>query len=121
MLVCGRAPFAWHTFGRHALQLSVGAVRAKNAKNIILKILLDACFGALAFYIFGFAFAYGGDFDNSGKGNSFVGYGGFALNDVAKTQWYNWFFQWAVRRPARRHCTRNTRSAAIWFTSTLGR
>ena len=41
------------------MQLSVGAVRSKNAKNIILKILLDACIGAICFYLLGFGFAYG--------------------------------------------------------------
>lgn len=39
--------------------LCAGAVRAKNAKNIILLNLLDACFGAMSWYITGFAFAYG--------------------------------------------------------------
>lgn len=79
------------------MQLSVGAVRSKNAKNIILKILLDACFGAICFYIFGFAFAYGGDFGNEGQANGFIGYGGFALNGVPKSDWFMWFFQFAVR------------------------
>ena len=33
--------------------LCAGSVRAKNAKNIILLNLLDACFGAMAWYITG--------------------------------------------------------------------
>jgi Amt family ammonium transporter len=77
------------------LQLSVGAVRSKNAKNIILKILLDVCIGAVAFYLFGFAFAYGGDFGNT-NGGTFIGHGGFALNKIPKSDWYMWFFQFAV-------------------------
>lgn len=81
------------------MQLSVGAVRSKNAKNIILKILLDACFGALAFYLCGFAFAYGGTYGVSGGSNAFVGWGGFALNGLPKSDWYMWFFQFAVRTP----------------------
>lgn len=39
--------------------LCAGAVRSKNAKNIILLNLLDACFGCVMWYITGFAFAYG--------------------------------------------------------------
>lgn len=80
--------------------LSVGAVRSKNAKNIILKILLDACFGALAFYLVGFAFAYGGTYGEAGGGNSFVGWGGFALNGLPKSEWYMWFFQFAFAATA---------------------
>jgi len=37
-----------------------GSVGQKNVKNIMLKNILDACFGAIGFYTFGFAFAYGG-------------------------------------------------------------
>ena len=39
--------------------LCAGSVRAKNAKNIILLNILDACFGCCAWYLTGFAFAYG--------------------------------------------------------------
>jgi ammonia channel protein AmtB len=39
--------------------LCAGSVRAKNAKNIILLNLLDACFGVFAWWATGFAFAYG--------------------------------------------------------------
>ena len=31
----------------------------KNTKNILTKNLFDACIGALTFYLFGYAFAYG--------------------------------------------------------------
>ena len=72
--------------------LSVGSVRSKNAKNIVLKNLLDACFGAICFYLIGYGFAYGGD-----NGNGFIGWSGFALNGEAKDTWYSWFFQFAVR------------------------
>ena len=39
--------------------LCAGSVRAKNAKNIILLNILDACFGCCAWYLTGWAFAYG--------------------------------------------------------------
>lgn len=82
------------------LQLSVGSVRSKNAKNIVLKNLLDACFGAVCFYLLGYGFAYGGDNDEGDTGNNFIGWSQFALNSesgLAKSGWYGWFFQFAVR------------------------
>ena len=39
--------------------LCAGSVRSKNAKNIILLNILDACFGCCAWYLTGFAFAFG--------------------------------------------------------------
>jgi ammonium transporter, Amt family len=80
------------------MQLSVGSVRSKNAKNIVLKNLLDACFGAICFYLIGYGFAYGGD-----DGNNFIGYSGFGLNQEAKSSWYGWFFQFAVCRYTATH------------------
>lgn len=39
--------------------LCAGAVRAKNAKNIILLNILDACMGCIAWWATGWAFAFG--------------------------------------------------------------
>jgi ammonia channel protein AmtB len=75
-----------------AVQLSVGSVRSKNAKNIVLKNLLDACFGSLAFYLVGYGFAFG----DADHGNDFIGWNGFALNNYPKADWYNWFWQFTV-------------------------
>jgi len=36
-----------------------GQVRSKNSKNILIKNLFDACAGALAFWLFGFGWAFG--------------------------------------------------------------
>lgn len=36
--------------------LTVGSIRAKNAKSILQKNLLDAVFGALGWYLTGYAF-----------------------------------------------------------------
>lgn len=52
--------------------ITAGSVRTKNTKNVLLKNLLDACVGAVAFYVFGYAFAFGSD----GK---FIGFRQFAL------------------------------------------
>jgi ammonium transporter, Amt family len=80
------------------MQLSVGSVRSKNAKNIILKNLLDACFGAICFYFVGYAFAFGGDV-NKNKGNVFIGWEGFALNNISKAIVHKWFWQYTVCSP----------------------
>ncbi|OAY83915.1 Ammonium transporter 1 member 2 [Ananas comosus] len=49
---------------RHDLR---GSVRAKNTMNIMLTNVLDAAAGALFYYLFGFAFAFGG------PSNGFIG------------------------------------------------
>ena len=39
--------------------MEVGTVRIKNTKNILVKNMLDACIGALSFWIIGYALAFG--------------------------------------------------------------
>ncbi|PXF47141.1 Ammonium transporter 1 member 3 [Gracilariopsis chorda] len=56
--------------------LTAGSVRTKNTKNVLLKNVLDACVGAMAYYLFGYAFAYGPGGDAPG----FIGSGNFALS-----------------------------------------
>ncbi|GMH37097.1 hypothetical protein BSKO_04970 [Bryopsis sp. KO-2023] len=73
--------------------LSAGSVRGKNAKNIILKNLLDACFGALGFYFFGFGLAYG-------EGGTFAGEKFFALNELPTSRYGEFFFQYAFAATA---------------------
>jgi len=75
--------------------LEAGALRAKNAKNIMLKNLMDACVGGVVYYLFGYAFAYGSPGD--GTGNAFSGgesSGYFMLVDVAGEEYYIFFFQY---------------------------
>eukprot|EP01023_Acetabularia_acetabulum_P021641 TRINITY_DN213_c0_g1_i1.p1 TRINITY_DN213_c0_g1~~TRINITY_DN213_c0_g1_i1.p1 ORF type:complete len:476 (+),score=135.80 TRINITY_DN213_c0_g1_i1:159-1586(+) len=90
--------------------LSAGSVRTKNTQNIILKNLLDACFGAIGWYLFGYAFAYG-DSDMSGdKSNGFIaGYNTYALADINEQTpvdgatngiFAGWFFQYAFAATA---------------------
>jgi ammonium transporter, Amt family len=72
--------------------LTAGSVRSKNTKNVLLKNILDACVGSLAYFLFGFALAYGP------KGNKFIGSGNFALTNSDGTPFNNYhtyFFQWA--------------------------
>ena len=45
--------------------LEAGSVRDKNVRNVLLKNALDACVGALVWYLFGYGIA--------GAGNRFIG------------------------------------------------
>ena len=94
LLVCGslvllmQAGFA---------SLEAGQVSAKNVTNILFKNLMDACVGALTFFLFGWGFAYGGD-----SAGGFIGTGDFALSDMtaANSGYYSWFFQFAFAATA---------------------
>ena len=55
--------------------LCSGCVRKKNVQNTMLKNLLDACGSAIAFFCFGYAFAFGG----SDTGTTFIGNGNYFL------------------------------------------
>ena len=49
--------------------LETGLVRTKNAANVLTKNVLDFCFAAMGYLIFGYAIMYGGDgtlFDTHG-------------------------------------------------------
>jgi Amt family ammonium transporter len=75
--------------------LCAGSVRQKNVKNIMLKNLLDACGGAIGFYVCGFGFAYGGD-DTDDK--TFIGNSYFGLKDYS--DYATFFFQFAFAATA---------------------
>jgi ammonium transporter, Amt family len=70
--------------------LCAGSIQAKNVRNVILWNLLDSCGGGLAYWAFGFAFAYGGD--NPGS-KTFVGNTNFFL--MGDVNFTFWFFQFA--------------------------
>eukprot|EP00179_Madagascaria_erythrocladioides_P014093 CAMPEP_0198365446 /NCGR_PEP_ID=MMETSP1450-20131203/154176_1 /TAXON_ID=753684 ORGANISM="Madagascaria erythrocladiodes, Strain CCMP3234" /NCGR_SAMPLE_ID=MMETSP1450 /ASSEMBLY_ACC=CAM_ASM_001115 /LENGTH=540 /DNA_ID=CAMNT_0044072897 /DNA_START=131 /DNA_END=1753 /DNA_ORIENTATION=+ len=74
--------------------LTAGSVRTKNTKNVLLKNFLDACVGSLAYYLFGWAFAYGE------ASNSFIGHSNFALAGLGGDQYHSWFFQWTFAATA---------------------
>lgn len=65
----------------HALQtgfalVESGVVRSKNEVNIMMKNVVDVCFGGLSFYIFGFGLMFGrGEYTNS-----FFGFGDFIVD-----------------------------------------
>jgi Amt family ammonium transporter len=54
--------------------LEAGLVRTKNAANVLTKNVLDFCFAALAYFIFGYAIMYGGE------GPLFGTHGWFMIN-----------------------------------------
>lgn len=74
--------------------LTAGFVRAKNTANILMKNMIDACVGGLAFWGVGWAFAYGA----SDSSNGFIGMGNFFLNDFE--DYAGWFFQFAFAAAA---------------------
>ncbi|XAR62711.1 hypothetical protein NMG60_11017568 [Bertholletia excelsa] len=71
--------------------LCAGSVRAKNTMNIMLTNVLDAAAGGLFYYLFGFAFAFGG------PSNGFIGRHNFALKSIPSSNFdYSYFlYQWA--------------------------
>jgi ammonium transporter, Amt family len=60
--------------------------------STMLKNLLDACGAAIAFYMVGYAFAFGGQ--DSVVGNTFVGTTNFFLTGEPVNMGF-WFFEWA--------------------------
>jgi Amt family ammonium transporter len=83
--------------------LCAGAVRSKNAKNIILLNLLDACFGCCMWYITGFAFAYGdptNDGDTFNGSQAFIGNRFFCMSNLPADLYSTWFFQFTFAATA---------------------
>merc|ERR1711937_272722 len=77
--------------------LCAGCVRSKNTMNILLKNVLDACFGALGFWAVGYAFAYG----EADGGNAFIGNKYFFLTKLDDgITYHGFFFQFAFAATA---------------------
>eukprot|EP00741_Cyanophora_paradoxa_P009504 tig00001496_g9204.t1 len=82
--------------------LTAGCVRAKNLKNVLMKNVIDACFGAIAWWLVGFGIAYG----DGVNGNGFLGTKDYVLSNVPGTYYGGgdrhafWFFQWAFSATA---------------------
>uniref|UniRef100_A0A146LL84 Ammonium transporter n=2 Tax=Lygus hesperus TaxID=30085 RepID=A0A146LL84_LYGHE len=73
--------------------LEAGAVRTKNATNIIMKNLLDLFICCLAYYMVGYALAYG-------QGNPFLGYSFWAGIGLPDSKLSHWFFQFVFAATA---------------------
>uniref|UniRef100_A0A7S2YZZ1 Ammonium transporter n=1 Tax=Chloropicon laureae TaxID=464258 RepID=A0A7S2YZZ1_9CHLO len=96
--------------------LEVGTVRSKNAKNLMIKNIMDLAAGAFVWWGFGFAFAYGGGDYSGGPPNGFIGAQGFFFIkgyepcDSSETclfpiqpkydSYAGWLFQWAFAATA---------------------
>jgi Amt family ammonium transporter len=94
LLICGGMVFFMQC---GFAMLCAGSVRQKNVKNIMLKNLLDACGGAMGYWIMGYALA----FDDGGK---FIGTSGdrFFLKNITESgyDYAYFFFQWAFAATA---------------------
>nr|AEJ07736.1 ammonium transporter 1.2 [Asterochloris sp. Armaleo 7/29/2003] len=73
--------------------LTIGAVRAKSAKSVALKNVMDVCAGGIGYYIFGWAFAYGDSERCCPAGNPFIGSQMFALSGMPSTSYSTFYFQ----------------------------
>ena len=85
-----------------AVQLTAGSCRAKSAKSICLKNVMDVMFGGVAYYLLGWAFAYGDkvscDADDvcTSIGNPFIGTEWFAMSETPATSYATFYFQYVV-------------------------
>ncbi|HXK34639.1 MAG TPA: ammonium transporter [Dehalococcoidia bacterium] len=75
--------------------VEAGFVRAKNTTNILMKNVLDACIGGIAFFAVGYGLAYG---LNGAESNMFFGDGHFFLNSFDNYAF--WIFQFAFAATA---------------------
>lgn len=66
--------------------LEAGAVRSKNTTNIMMKNIMDIFISSVAYWLFGFALAYG-------EGNAVIGYTHWAGIGIDYGKMANWFFQ----------------------------
>jgi len=90
--------------------LEAGTVRAKNAKNILMKNLLDACIGAIIWWAWGYGIAYNGGGSAGPKGNGFIGHadgntlGSFFTGDYNNLDngkaYAGWWFQYVFAAAA---------------------
>lgn len=77
--------------------ICTGSVRKKNVQNTLLKNLLDVCGSSIAFFFLGYAFAFGGDPDQT----SFIGSTNFMLMGTAAEvssnglDYAHWFFHFS--------------------------
>jgi Amt family ammonium transporter len=75
--------------------LEAGCVHAKNVQNILYKNLMDACIGAVTFWLVGYGVAYGNADDGP-----IIGGGNFALREEDGSTYHAFFFQWCFAATA---------------------
>jgi len=74
--------------------LEAGAVRSKNAVNILIKNMLDCLIGAMAYWSVGWGLAYGPG------GNGFAGGSQFFAAFMPASKYPSWFFQFVFAAAA---------------------
>jgi len=74
--------------------LEAGSVRSKNVTNILIKNVFDSFVSGIAYWLFGYAFAFGG------TDNSFIGTKYFAASNLADTDFASFFFQYTFAATA---------------------
>merc|ERR1719410_834304 len=92
VLICGILVFFMQT-GFSLLE--AGAVKSVNVQNILFKNTMDACIGAVVFYMVGYCVAYGNGDDPDANG--FIGVGDILIESG---DYNSWFFQWAFAATA---------------------
>jgi Amt family ammonium transporter len=112
MILCGALVMFMHP---GFAMLETGSCRTKNASNVLMKNLVNVIVGTIAWWIFGWAFAYGGPYEDGYLKSGFIGSkqfagGGFMTSDSDGNQqgftpdadgnpmqstMLSWFFQWA--------------------------
>jgi Amt family ammonium transporter len=73
--------------------VEASVVRSKNVTNIMMKNLLDVFVAAVAYWLIGFAVAYG-------PGNSFIGWHHFATSNLPTSGLAFFFFQYVISATA---------------------
>ncbi|KAL4224585.1 ammonium transmembrane transporter [Mactra antiquata] len=73
--------------------LEAGAVRSKNVTNILIKNLFDSFVSGVAYWLIGYAFAFG-------EGNDFIGYKNFASHELPDESYASFFFQYTFAATA---------------------
>ncbi|MDR2403124.1 MAG: ammonium transporter [Spirochaetaceae bacterium] len=77
--------------------VETGLTRAKNATNIVMKNLMDFCFGAIVYWAIGWGFMYGSvGIDAAGEAiaGKFIGFSDFFKGIMDDPVYYrDWFFQ----------------------------
>jgi len=91
VLICGAMVFLMQA---GFTVLEAGSVKASSLQNILFKNLMDACCGAVLFWLVGYAVAYGPN------GGTFSGIGYVGLKGVEDSEFNAFFFQWAFAATA---------------------
>ena len=81
--------------------LENGLVRPKNSQNILIKNIYDTCAGAIAFWLVGYAFAYGQKGDKGGFiGSDSAYFAASNFDHLEDDHYLNWIFQFSFAATA---------------------